>query len=99
MSTETQTLYFIERVKKIEGSYLEIDTLAVESQKQQALKVFEEEAKRETRKNFGVTVTEYEMTAEASLFQKLVRYWKELPGEIFRFMRINDCQLVDQNLN
>lgn len=99
MSTQTQTLYFIERVKKIEGSFLEIDTLGVEEQKQQALKVFEDEAKRENRKNFGVTVTEYEITAEATLVQKLIRYWQELPGEIFRLMRINDCQLVDQCLN
>lgn len=99
VSTQTQTLYFIERVKKIEGSFLEIDTLGVEEHRQQAMDKFEDEAKKETRKNFGVTVTEYEITAEATIFQKLIRYWQELPGEIFRMMRINDCQLVDQCLN
>lgn len=99
VSTQTQTLYFIERVKKIEGSFLEIDTLGVEEHRQQTMDKFEDEAKKETRKNFGVTVTEYEITAEATIFQKLIRYWQELPGEIFRMMRINDCQLVDQCLN
>lgn len=87
MTTENKTVYFIEETQKIEGSYVEVDTLYVAENQEQATEVYEEMLKQ-TKRSTGLVLNEYVISAEESFFTRLLNSWKKLPSEFYRKMNI-----------
>lgn len=85
---EIKKIYFIEQTKNIEGSYIEIDTVCVEDNEQEAMEEFNQLIEKECGKSFGYTLNEYEINAEPSFFNRLIASWKRLPAEFYRKMQV-----------
>lgn len=85
---ETKKIYFIEQTKNIEGSYIEIDTVEITENAADALEDFQELVSGECEKSFGYTLNEYEISAEPTVFQRLIASWKKLPADFYRKLQI-----------
>lgn len=94
MIEQKKKIYFIEQTKNIEGSYVEIDTVRVEADKDEAIQEFHQLVNKSSKKSFGYTLNEYEIKAEPSFFQKLINSWRRLPAEFYKRMQIVNFQLI-----
>lgn len=90
----TKKVYFVEKTQKIEGVYVEIETLFVNENEEQALKKYEEIAAKKQQHSSGVVLNAYQIQAEPGFFKRLMQQFKTLPAEIYRKVRILDCQPV-----
>ncbi|GCF92935.1 phenylalanyl-tRNA synthetase subunit alpha [Enterococcus florum] len=88
MKQETKPIYFIEETQNIEGAYVEVRTLYVADNKEQAKEAYDQLLKEDTRKSFGLLLNEYVIKADHSYFVNLLRSWKNLPAEFYRKMQI-----------
>ncbi len=88
MSEETRTIYFIEETQSIEGAYVEVRTLYVADNEEQAKEAYENMLKQDKRKSFGLLLNEYVIKADQSYFMQLLRAWKKLPAEFYRKMQV-----------
>lgn len=84
---EKKSVYFIEETQKIEGSYIEIDTLGIYDNQNQAEEAYENMIK-EPKKSSGIVLNEYVIQAEDNFFKRLLNSWKKLPAEFYRKMTI-----------
>lgn len=93
MTRKTKSLYFIEETEKIEGAYVEIDTLYVMENQAQAYETYQELLSN-TKKSTGLLLSEYTVEAEENFFQRLLQSFKELPAEFYRRMNILKYQAL-----
>lgn len=88
MSEETRSIYFIEETQSIEGAYVEVQTLYVADNEEDAKKAYEDMLKQSKRKSFGLLLNEYVIKADQSYFMQLMRAWKKLPSDFYRKMQV-----------
>lgn len=84
-------IYFVEKTQKIEGSYIEVETLAVADNIEGAMAQFNElsESKEEYS---GLIVNEYEFKAHESFFERLLNQFKSIPANFYRTVNILNYQ-------
>lgn len=93
MREYTKKIYFIEETQNIEGSYIEVKTLFVNEDKEQALTTFERLSEKQIP-SFGLILSEYKIRAEESYFYQLLKRWAHLPAEFYRTMTILNYQTL-----
>lgn len=93
MREYTKKIYFIEETQNIEGSYIEVKTLFVNEDKEQALTTFERLSEKQIP-SFGLILSEYKIRAEESYFYQLLKRWAHLPAEFYRTMKILNYQTL-----
>ena len=84
----TKSVYFVEETQNIEGAYVEVNTLFVADNQEQATEVYEKLVKEESKKSFGLLLNEYTINAEGGFFRNLLESWKHLPAEFYRKMQV-----------
>ncbi|MFV0560690.1 MAG: hypothetical protein ACK5NA_08240 [Enterococcus sp.] len=94
MDETTKTIYFIEETQKIEGSYIEVRTLFVNEDKEQAVAFYHRLAKKAD--HFGLVLSEYKIKAQTSSIYQLLKRWAQLPTDFYRNLTIlNYKQLAE----
>ncbi|MBF8807109.1 MAG: hypothetical protein IC227_00205 [Enterococcus lacertideformus] len=86
-------IYFIEETQNIEGSYIEVKTLFVNEDKEQALLAFKALSQNQLP-SFGLILSEYKIRAEESYFCQLLKRWAHLPADFYRTMTILNYQTL-----
>lgn len=81
------------KVQNIEGSYIEVKTLFVNEDKEQALTTFKQLSKK-LMPSFGLVLGEYKIKAGKSYFSQLLKRWAHLPAEFYRTMKILNYQTL-----
>ncbi|MGJ0705943.1 hypothetical protein [Enterococcus avium] len=84
----TKSVYFVEETQNIEGAYVEVNTLFVADNQEQATEVYEKLVKEQPKKSFGLLLNEYIINADGGFFHNLLQSWKNLPAEFYRKMQI-----------
>lgn len=84
----TKSVYFVEETQNIEGAYVEVNTLFVADNQEQATKFYEERVKETQKKSFGLLLNEYTINADGGFFRNLFQSWKNLPAEFYRKMQV-----------
>ena len=72
MREYTKKIYFIEETQNIEGTYIEVKTLFVNEDKEQALTTFKQLSKK-LIPSFGLVLGEYKIKAGKKLFFPIVK--------------------------
>ena len=93
MREYTKKIYFIEETQNIEGSYIEVKTLFVNEDKEQALTTFKQLSKK-LMPSFGLVLGEYKIKAGKCYFSQLLKRWAHLPAEFYRTMTILNYQTL-----
>ncbi|MGH1845401.1 hypothetical protein ABE869_01165 [Enterococcus gilvus] len=84
----TKSVYFVEETQNIEGAYVEVNTLFVADNQEQATAFYEKLVKEQPKKSFGLLLNEYIINADGGFFRNLLQSWKNLPSEFYRKMQI-----------
>lgn len=84
----TKSVYFVEETQNIEGAYVEVNTLFVADNPEQATEFYEKLVKEKPKKSFGLLLNEYIINAEGGFFHNLLESWKNLPADFYRKMQI-----------
>lgn len=83
----TKSVYFVEETQNIEGAYVEVNTLFVADNQEQATEVYEKLVKEQPKKSFGLLLNEYIINADGGFFITFCS-----PGKIYQQNSIEKCR-------
>lgn len=83
----TKSVYFVEETQNIEGAYVEVNTLFVADNPEQATEFYEKLVKEKPKKSFGLLLNEYIINAEGG-FSTI--FWNR--GKIYQLIFTEKCR-------
>ena len=95
----TKSVYFVEETQNIEGAYVEVNTLFVADNQEQATEFYEKLVKEQPKKSFGLLLNEYIINADGGFFHNLLQSWKNLPAEFYRKMQVLTYRTIAEYQN
>ncbi|MBV7392005.1 hypothetical protein KUA55_15090 [Enterococcus sp. ALS3] len=93
MTEQRKSLYFIEETERIEGAYVEINTLYVIDNESKAKEIYQTLLTQE-KKFLGLLLSEYVVEADDHFFNRILKAWRDLPAEFYRRMKVITYQAV-----